>query len=181
MLKTIFKEFFPPRYGNNIMSEYNCEIRKVCDGNSALFKGVTIGWLATMTTLVSETYQEMLPKFQASAQGAAKQCSGGSNGRLCGSRWYQDTWDGTSGMGQETTALSGICSSLITEMKNSAPKSRENGGHSKPDGNAGTGGNDNTSPDELKKITAGDKAGASILTVVFVLGWVGAITWMIWD
>ena len=181
MLKTIFKEFFPPRYGNDIMSEYNCEIRNVCDGNSALFKGVTIAWLATMTTLVSDTAQEMMPKLKASAVAAAQQCTGGDNGRTCGSRWYQKNWDGTTGMEQEITGLSAIASSLVSEKQDAAPKSRESGGNSKPDGGAGTGGKDDTSPGELKKITAADKTGASILTVIFVAGWIGAMTWMIWD
>ncbi|RJE19238.1 hydrolase family 76 protein [Aspergillus sclerotialis] len=166
LLHTAFREFFPHQYGGNTMSEYNCEVHLICDNNSAFFKGVTLGWLTTMTTLISETAQEMIPKIKATAAAAAQQCSGGSNGRMCGSRWYQKKWDGTQGIGQEASSLTALISSLVGE-KGGAPKSRNTGGISKPNPNAGTANHDDEDPTKLKPITTGDKAGAGILTVLF--------------
>lgn len=182
LLKTTYREFFPKRYGGNIMSDYNCEIPNNCDGNSALFKGVTADWMAMMTTIMPDLKQQILPKLKASAVAAADQCSGGSNGDTCGSRWYQKgKYDGTSGIGQEMSSLSVLASSLIGEKEDAGPKSAKTGGKSKPNPNAGTGDRSSDPGAELSDITTGDKAGAGILTVVFVVGWIGAMTWMLWD
>lgn len=43
--------------------------------------------------------------LQTSAQGAAAQCSGGDSGTVCGNDWGADEWDGTSGLGQDLSAL----------------------------------------------------------------------------
>lgn len=50
--------------------------------------------------------------LRASAKGAAAQCSGGENGTTCGSDWSSGEWDGTSGLGQELSALNVIVANL---------------------------------------------------------------------
>lgn len=76
------------------------------------------------------------------------------------------------------SSLSVLSSSLIEDKKNAAPKNSDNGGTSQTDPSAGTGGGP-AKPPPLKKITAGDRAGAGILTAVFLAGWVGGLVWMI--
>ena len=181
-LKTSFTEFFPADHGGQVMSDPGCERDLTCDGNSAAFKGFLSSWMAFAITLVDAKTGDVLPKIKASAAAAAKQCSGGGDGKLCGQRWYQPTWDGSQGIGQQLSALSVISSSLVTEKKAVGPKSTNTGGTSESNPNAGTGhdhGGDHAS--KLKKITAGDRAGAGIVTAVFLSCWIGVITWMLYE
>ncbi|BDD55427.1 hypothetical protein MPDQ_005889 [Monascus purpureus] len=177
LMNATWREFYPQQYGGNIVTDFSCEIPKNCDGNQVLFKGFLSAWLAFLTTLQPETKDIIMPKLQGSAVGAAKQCSGGNDGKHCGSRWYQDTWDGTSGIGQQMAALAVFASNLVTE-KTQAPLTSNTGGTSQSDPSAGTG-TDQSSPAQLSKISTGDRAGAGILTGVFLTGWIGALTWMI--
>lgn len=50
--------------------------------------------------------------LRTSAKGAAAQCSGGDDGLTCGSDWSRSEWDGTSGLGQELSALNVIVANL---------------------------------------------------------------------
>lgn len=50
--------------------------------------------------------------LRTSAKGAAAQCSGGDDGLTCGSDWSKSEWDGTSGLGQELSALNVIVANL---------------------------------------------------------------------
>jgi len=93
--------FFPTDYGGNIMSEFQCEPPNNCNNDQRSFKAYLSRWMAVTTLLVPSTAAQILPKLQASANGAVAQCDGGANGRMCGSRWYTNVWDGTSGVGQQ--------------------------------------------------------------------------------
>ena len=184
MLDATLDEFFPKQYGNNTMSELGCEPQLKCDGNSACFKGILSNSLTFAITIVPGEDTKILPKLKGSAAAAAKQCSGGSDGKTCGQRWYQPNWDGSSGLEQQISALSVISGSLVTGPGSSAPKSSNSGGTSQSDPNAGTGSGNggsggNSKGPELKPITPGDRAGASILTVVFLAGWIGGTVWLI--
>jgi mannan endo-1,6-alpha-mannosidase len=95
----------------------------------------------------------------------------------CGVRWYESKWDGWVGMEEQIIATD-ILSSVLVSEKKVAPLSSTTGGNSTSNPNAGTstGSNDNNSE---KPITAGDKAGAAILTVTFVTLWGGLMAWMV--
>ena len=176
LLKTTYANFFPAQYGGNIVTDFSCEIPKNCDGNQVLFKGFLTSWFAFIIAFFPDQKDTILPKLQGSAVGAAKQCSGGDDGKHCGERWYQSTWDGTSGIGQQIAAVSVFSANLITQ-KSQAPLTSNTGGTSQGDPNAGA--DPNKSPVDLKPITTGDRAGAGILTGLFLGGWMGALTWMI--
>lgn len=179
LLNTTFREFFPADHGGNIMSDFTCEINKNCDGNQVCFKGFLSSWLAFLTTIVPEKRDVIIQKLRASAVAAAKQCSGGDDGKHCGERWYQDTWDGTNGLGQQMSALSIFSSNMVAHIGDGqAPLTSTTGGTSKGDPSAGSGGSQ-TSPDQPKVITTGDRAGAGVLTGLFLTGWIGALTWML--
>jgi mannan endo-1,6-alpha-mannosidase len=131
-----------------------------------------------LTTIVPGTYDLIFPQLKTSAQAAALQCSGGTSGSLCGIRWTkQAEWDKSSGLEQEMAVL-GVLSANLIPFKNQAPYSSESGGTSKSNPNAGTNSSDNAIP-VLNNIGTGDKAGAGVLTVIFVTGWAVAVTWMI--
>lgn len=151
-----------------------------CDRNQDCFKSFLASWLTTMTEIVPYTYEQVVPKIVASAEAAAKQCSGGTSGSACGRRWYQGDWDGSTSMESDMSALSVLSSAMVIHKKNSqGPLTSSTGGSSKSDPNAGSGNGDG-SPGKLAPITTADRAGAGILTVVFVGGWTGAVAWLVY-
>lgn len=130
-----------------------------------------------MTTIVPGTSDLVMPKLQTSAQAAVKTCTGLSDGSHCGIKWYTQTWDGSDGLEQQMAVL-GVLNAILVPFKNQAPFTADNGGTSKSNPNAGTNSSDNEVP-QLNNITTGDRAGAGVLTVIFVTGWAIAVTWMI--
>ncbi|RMZ87208.1 hypothetical protein DV736_g5567, partial [Chaetothyriales sp. CBS 134916] len=168
--------FFPQEYGGSIMSEFECEPSANCNNDQNSFKAYLARWMAVTALLVPRTYDQIMPKLQASAKGAAGQCVGGDNSRQCGRRWYSTTWDGTTGVGQQMTALSVIGANLITSEM--APLTAHTGGTSKSNPNAGTQSNTKSAA-TLKPITTGDRAGAGILTFLIIIGIIGSSVWII--
>jgi mannan endo-1,6-alpha-mannosidase len=192
LLAKTFSIFFPSDYGSNIMSEVACETIHTCDRNQICFKGFLSSWLSVTAQLVPYTYGEVLPKLQASAVAAGKQCSGAGDKAHCGIQWYNPTWDGTQGLEQQMAALSVFSSNLVafqsgggssgsssyTPPNKPAPVTSMTGGNSTSNPNAGS--NSPTSFGQTAKpITTGDRAGAGIVTVVFASSWIAMIAWMV--
>jgi len=174
MLDHAFGYFFPK---DNIAVEIACENKGNCDTNGFTFKGYTMRWLAISAQLVPDLADKIWPYVKASGVAAAGQCSGGEDGKTCGMKWTQTEWDGSSGVGQQMSALSAVGANMIRLGGLKAPYTRDTGGKSEGDPNAGTDGD--TSGDEevshvlTDPITTGDKAGAGILTALvlaFTLG-----------
>lgn len=143
------------------------------------FKGYLARWMAATTQIAPFTFDQIMPKLQASAEAAAKSCSGGVQGTTCGLKWNLGYWDGTTDFGQQMAALDVIQSNLITRV--APPASKGHGGTSK--GNPGAGGDPQPpKPKELSfPITTADKAGAGILTVLMMVSIGGSCGWLIWD
>ncbi|OJJ50702.1 hypothetical protein ASPZODRAFT_11558 [Penicilliopsis zonata CBS 506.65] len=179
LMNTTLREFFPSEYGGMVMSETACEGLMNCDRNQDCFKGFLSSWFAFMTTIVPYTYSEIIPRLQGSAVAAAKQCTGGANQTLCGRRWYQDTWDGTTSLEEAMSATSVFTSNLIIHQKNAAPFTHSTGGTSQSNPSAGTSDPKSSSSIATRPITAGDRAGASILTISFIGAWIGFVGWAI--
>ncbi|KAL4889999.1 glycoside hydrolase [Aspergillus ambiguus] len=181
LLQTTFSQFFPKQFGGNVMSEISCEPNMMCDRNQDCFKGFLASWLTFITTIVPYTEGQILPKIQASAEAAAKQCSGGSQKSKCGRRWHQPTWDGTTSLEEDMSALSVFSSNMIKFKKGDiAPYTANSGGKSESNPTAGTGSGDDQNDTKPEPITTADRAGASILTILFVCGWVAAVTWLVY-
>lgn len=134
-------------------------------------------WLANVALLVPSTYDTILPKLQSSAVGAAESCSGNGN-NTCGVRWYGGKWDGKIGMEEDISATNVFSVAMLPFVNKDTkkPVSSATGGDSKSDPNAGKG--KDTGEPVYAPITTGDKAGAGILTVVFVGAVIGAIVFM---
>ena len=98
--------FFPTSYDNQaisgkIMVEIECEDKANCNNDESSFKAYLSRWMAVTTLIAPFTAPTIIPLLQACAPAAAGQCIGGTNGRMCGRRWYSTIWDGSSGVGQQ--------------------------------------------------------------------------------
>lgn len=169
--------------GNKIMVEVACQPYGTCDTDQLTFKAFLSRWLAVTTQLVPALAATITPYLQASAQGAAGQCDGGTDGVTCGMEWNTTTWDGTYGVGQQMSALAAIQSQMLTaDTSLTAPLTSSTGGNSTSDPSAGTGGSTAISDEGsvyTRVITTGDKAGAAILTIVVLATLMGGSVWMI--
>ncbi|KAL4948263.1 glycoside hydrolase [Aspergillus filifer] len=177
LLGKLLDEFFPQKYGGGqIITEYLCEPSGLCNYNEILFKGIVSTWLTSTALIVPEYYDKIYAKLQTSAEAAAKSCSGAGN-NTCGIKWYTEKWDQSIGMEQQIIATDVLSSALVSEKKN-PPLTSSTGGNSTANYNAGE---DSSRGDNgaLKKITTGDRAGAGILTVLFVGLWGSMIAWMV--
>ena len=161
------------------MSEVGCEPYNNCNTDGLTFKSFTMRWLAIATQLVPGSAGTIWPYITASATGAAQQCSGG--GDVCGYHWNTATWDGSTGVGQQMSALAAIQANMITVENLQAPLTLDTGATSKGDASAGTGGGATStigSPWLTKHITTGDKAGAGILTALLLVYTLGGAYWL---
>lgn len=124
----------------------------------------------------TNTTAEVMARFKSSAVAAGQQCSGGSDGKHCGIRWTKKAeWDGTSGLEQEMSVL-GVLNAVMVPFKAQGPYNSDNGGKSVSDPHGGTNTKNTLGPEP---IATGDKVGAGILTAVFVILWVGTVSWVI--
>lgn len=166
-------------FQNGVMYEVACETNNLCNTDQHSFKAFLSRWMAATTKLAPFTYDTIMAKLKTSAAAAAKQCSGGTNGRTCGFKWTQEgQWDGSYGVGQEMAALEVILSQLIKQTK--APVTNSTGGTSVGNNNAGGSDTGATTPTiATHKVTTGDKVGAGFITTVLLLGVIGGTCWMI--
>ncbi|KAI9374807.1 glycosyl hydrolase family 76-domain-containing protein [Aspergillus egyptiacus] len=174
LLGRLSTHFFPAEYGGNVFSEVSCEKLHTCDRNMLNFKGWTSMWMAMTAIMAPETYDTILPKMQGSAVAIGKQCDGETE-NLCGSRWYQETWDGIRGLEVQMAALGGITANLMM-MRNAKPQTIETNPNAKEQFLDTY--SDET-PDALPKITTGDRVGSWILTVLWACGIMAAAWWLI--
>lgn len=132
--------------------------------------------MAAATVKAPFTYNALMPLLQSSATAAVKTCTGGIDGNSCGLQWTTNAFDGSLGVGEQMSVLE-VVQSLLSPIVR-GPVSANNGGTSKGDPSAGTGG---TTPTGIQTgaITTSDKAGAGILTILVIVGFVGGLFWMV--
>ncbi|KAE9974616.1 hypothetical protein BLS_006114 [Venturia inaequalis] len=182
LITQLQKRFYPTKsptgavLSPNIMVETSCEWVKECNPDQASFKAYLSRWLAGTTQLAPYTRELIMPKLQASAVGAAQQCSGGDTGSKCGRDWNSAKWDGYTGVGEQMSALGAIQATLIDKARK--PTTAINGGTSKGDANAGA---KKENKPKYKQISLAGKSGAGFLTALLVIGTVGGCWWMIDD
>ena len=164
-------------FQNGVMYEVACEPNGKCDVDQRSFKAYLSRWMAATTKVAPYTYDTIMSKLQSSATAAAQQCSGPNN--ACGLQWTQGTaYDGSTGVGEQMSALEVIQSNLIQNV--AGPVKNSTGGISKGNPAAGTGSNTNAgSPVATDAITTGDKAGAGFLTAVVLVALLGGAWWMV--
>ncbi|KAF4509883.1 hypothetical protein G6O67_001820 [Ophiocordyceps sinensis] len=164
-----------------IMTEVACEPVDRCNLDQQSFKAYLSRWLAAVTQWAPHTYKVIMPYLRASAVAAAKQCVGGANGRMCGLKWNQDKYDGSTGVGQQMAAMEVTLSCMVKQR--APPLTEKTGGTSK--GSPGAGSNDigrEHPPGPIyKPLTAGDRAGAAVITIVAIAGMLVGMFWIFLD
>lgn len=167
--------------GDKIAVEVTCQPLNNCDTDELSFRAYLARWLAVTAQLVPSLYDTILPYLRDSAQGAAGQCDGGTDGMTCGQEWNTTVWDGTYGVGQQMSALGMIDSLMIDVEDLKTPYTSSTGGTSKSDPSAGTGTGDSASGPavDTSKISTADKAGAGILTTLVLILLLGGAWWMV--
>ena len=156
------------------MTEVACEPSGNCNVDQRSFKAYLGRWLAATTKVAPWTHDTIIPLLQVSAQAAALSCSGGDTGSACGMRWTTGSFDGSTGVGEQMSALEVIQSNLIDYVP--GPVSQGAGGISKGDPGAGTESHD-IGPTSI--ITTADRAGAGILTALVLVGLLGGTWWLV--
>jgi mannan endo-1,6-alpha-mannosidase len=156
-----------------------CEATVKCNTDQKSFKAYLARFMAAASKLAPFLYDQMEPYMQASATAATQQCDGGSDGTSCGLQWTKGSqYDGMTGVGQQMAALEIVQSLLI--QKSPSTVSAKQGGTSKGDASAGTGGDDSTLSDATTtKIGTSDKAGAGILTALAAIGTLGGAWFLV--
>ncbi|GAM82862.1 hypothetical protein ANO11243_008480 [Dothideomycetidae sp. 11243] len=162
---------------DQVMYEVACEPGNNCDTDQLSFKAYLARWMAASLKVAPYLESSMMPYLKTSAQAAAAQCNGGSDGITCGTKWTASTWDGTYGVGQQMSALEVIQSLLIDSVP--GPLTNKTGGTSVGDPAAGTGGDSSNPAAPTKPITTADRAGAGIVTFLVLVGLLGGAWWMI--
>lgn len=156
------------------MIEQACETGNTCDTDQLSFKAYFSTWLASTSILAPFTLPTIGPYLATSAKAAALQCSGPNN--ICGFKWTDGSvYDGTTGVGQQMSALGVIHSAMvqIPGEKLVAPVTNSTGGTSLGDASAGTMTPGLNMPVTQIVVTTGDKVAASFLTVAMVGGVIG--------
>ncbi|KAL4802822.1 putative glycosyl hydrolase [Aspergillus unguis] len=170
LLGTTWKQFFKKQ----AMSEWWCDLSMTCNRNEDMFKGFLSSWLTFTTTVATYTADEIIPRIKTSAAGAAHQCF---QDKSCGRRWWQENWDGTSSMESDMSALSIFSSSMISFKRGAQPLTLATGATSQSNPSAGT--NDDTEVRVDRPVTTTDRAGAAILTGLFISLWIWLFVWLI--
>jgi mannan endo-1,6-alpha-mannosidase len=119
--QTLF--FSPFENSTNVMYEWACETGESgrhCNLDQQSFKAYLARFMAKTAILAPFTKDTITSYLKASAIGAAKSCSGGPDGTTCGSKWYQAAWDGTTGVGQQLSALE-VTQALLMIKKGTLP------------------------------------------------------------
>ncbi|KUI74404.1 Mannan endo-1,6-alpha-mannosidase DCW1 [Cytospora mali] len=170
LLNATINVFFP----NDIAYEVACETIMTCTTDMLSFKGYVHRWLAITTQLAPFTHNQIMQVLTVSTEAAINQCTGGSTGRECGFQWHSGTFDNSVGAGQQMNVLGAVSSLLIDSV--AAPVTNETGGTSVGNNNAGAS-SDNFRGSTTEP-TTGDKAGASILTILILATAAGTFGWM---
>ncbi|KAG7664088.1 uncharacterized protein J8A68_002412 [[Candida] subhashii] len=160
-------------FNNSIMQETTCQPYLMCNNDQRSFRSLFSRCLGLTSILMPETAETIRPLLEASAQGAAASCSGGTDGVTCGQDWSLGHWDGFYGLGEQTSSLE-VINSLIVQQ----PLSIKTGGTNRTNYAAGTGAEDTINRNKIT-VTGKDKAGAGILTAVVLLILLGGGVWMV--
>lgn len=159
-----------------ILYEHMCQETGNCNNDQRSFKSIVSRCLGQTAVLVPSFRDKIMTIINKSAEGAAKSCSGGSDGHTCGINWSYGGWDEWYGLGEQISALEIIQNTLVLQVP--PPLTNSTGGTSKGDVNAGLTSHETTNKNEIT-VTSKDKAGAGVLTAIVLIIFVAISTWVL--
>lgn len=130
------------------------------------------------------TISTIQPLLRSTAEAVGKACTGGPNKTSCGLYWTDKNFQAPTGVGEQMSGLEAVLSLLALDQgggsgnSSSGPVTSSSGGTSQGNPGAGTGNPDQKRPFAYSKITAGDRAGASILTIIVLAGCISGTAWV---
>ncbi|KAH1512677.1 hypothetical protein KXX29_002543 [Aspergillus fumigatus] len=120
----------PNKSSENVLYEYACETINTCRTDQYSFKAYLARWMGDVAQLAPWTRDTIATRLRASATAAAAQCVGGKTGTYCGGmRWTTGEYDGTTGVGQQLSALEVVQANLYNTV--AGPLTTSTGGTSK--------------------------------------------------
>lgn len=165
-------------FDNDIMYERACQSSTAgCNTDQRSFRSIfsrCLGQTAMMAPTTADTIDTWLTD---SAAGAAKSCTGGTDGHTCGLDWTLGSNDAEYGLGEQISALEVFTNLLIHERD--APYTNVTGGTSTGDASAGLDSTNSTLADTSLNITGKDKAGAGVITAVILAVLTAGGVWMV--
>ncbi|KAI0200898.1 family 76 glycoside hydrolase [Astrocystis sublimbata] len=147
-----------------------------CNTDMKMYRGFMHRWMANSIQLAPFLYDMLMPTLKTSAAAGVKQCTGGDNGRMCGFHWTSGKYDGDMSVSLQMNVLGALTALIMPGAE--PPLTNMTGGTSQGDPNAGR---EDTPLKTFPPITTGDKAGASILTILIITGALSAFAWMSLD
>lgn len=165
--------FFP----NGVMSETLCATTNRCNNDQRSFRAIFSRCLGLTSVMIPSIYPKIRPLLEASALGAAKACTGGSDSTSCGQSWTVGKNDGISGLGEEILALE--VTMALAAKQGPQILTVETGGTNRSDPNAGINVKDDRNK-QLLTISGKDRAGAGIITTMILSLFVGGAAWLMW-
>lgn len=90
-----------------------CEPENTCTPDEYSFKAFLARWMAQSAIQVPAIKDTVTKVLTVSAQAAAQSCSGGTNHKVCGTKWYVGGYDGNYGPGQQLCALETVQALLL--------------------------------------------------------------------
>ncbi|CCH62543.1 hypothetical protein TBLA_0H02590 [Henningerozyma blattae CBS 6284] len=162
-------------FRDNVIYEAACQPNKNCNNDQRSFKAYFARFLGVTAQLIPSTRDTIMRWINTSAYAAAQACSGGTDGHTCGMDWVWKGWDGYYGLGEQMAALEFMVNTRALDMP--PPYTSFNGGSSTGSGAAGT----ERDPTNLSPlhITAGSKAGASIITCIVSISILTGAMWLV--
>lgn len=160
-------------FSTGTVVEISCELdEKVqCNTDQLSFKGFLHRWMASAAQVAPFTHDRIVATLRTSVSMAINACT--SDG-VCGFRWNTGSYDNLTGAGQQMSMLGALSSLLVDQNWAIAPVTNVTGGTSRGDNSAGT-------TTTVSVISKADHAGAAILTVVVLCGFLGFLLWLLTD
>lgn len=122
LLAAAYNTYFSPfDNATNVMWEAACEKASTCNTDQFSFKAYLSRWMFATARMLPALGPDILSLMVPTARAAAQTCVGGTKGTECGSKWWYAGWDGSSGVGQQMSALEAVHGLLLYTVRPLAP------------------------------------------------------------
>ncbi|PWY91785.1 hypothetical protein BO94DRAFT_379742 [Aspergillus sclerotioniger CBS 115572] len=139
----------------------------VWDDDEYALKGLLASCLAVTTRFLPDTIDRIEPLLRSTAKAVAKQCSGTSNGTVCGSDWTDSTYDQNPNFFSSMSAVNAFTANLMMAQNSvsaSTSGSSTNGTSSGTGNDTGRGGSSSgLSGGDIAGIVVGSVAGVALI------------------